>query len=104
MQVHLGVPSINSLFVWGYLIQYAQNASISDFSIFDIQILHLEPSNFAHREFKRLLYTSYVFTPQPKLGSRGIVVIRRAGGRAGVTTAPLPLSRAQLLSDRGQIW
>ena len=43
-------------------------------------------------------------TPQPKLGSRGIVVIRRAGGRAGVTTAPLPLSRAQFLSDHGQTW
>ena len=41
-----------------------------------------------------------VFTPQPKLGSRGIVVIRRAG----VATSPLPLSRAQLLSDRGQTW
>ena len=45
-----------------------------------------------------------IFTPQPKLGSRGIVVIRRAGGRAGVATSPLPLSRAQLLSDRGQTW
>ena len=27
-----------------------------------------------------------VFTPQPKLGSRGIVVACRAGGRAGVTS------------------
>ena len=42
-----------------------------------------------------------VFTPQPKLGSRGIVVACRAGGRY---LTPLPLSRAQFWSDRGQTW
>ena len=38
------------------------------------------------------------FYPQPKLGSRGIVVACRAGGRY---LTLLPLSRAQFLSDRG---
>ena len=35
-QVCLGVPSINSLFVLSYLIKYAHNSIISDFSIFGI--------------------------------------------------------------------
>ena len=47
-----------------------------------------------------------IFTPQPKLGSRGIVVIRRAGGRAGgrdhftvtaLTGAALIRSRSNLV-------
>ena len=33
-QVCLGVPSINLLFVFSYLIKYAHNSIISDFSIF----------------------------------------------------------------------
>ena len=33
-QVCLGVPSINLLFVLTYLIKYAHNSIISDFSIF----------------------------------------------------------------------
>ena len=32
----LGVPSINLLFVLSYLIKYAHNSIISDFSIFGI--------------------------------------------------------------------
>ena len=36
-QVCLGVPSINLLFVLSYLIRYAHNSIISDFSIFGIQ-------------------------------------------------------------------
>ena len=47
-------------------------------------------------------------TPAPTINHMNVffffVVIRRAGGRAGVATSPLPLSRAQLLSDRGQTW
>ena len=35
-QVCLGVPSINLLFVLSYLIKYAHNSTISDFSIFGI--------------------------------------------------------------------
>ena len=35
-QVCLGVPSINLLFVLSYLIKYAHNSIISDFSIFGI--------------------------------------------------------------------
>ena len=35
-QVCLGVPSINLLFVLSYLIKYAHNSLISDFSIFGI--------------------------------------------------------------------
>ena len=35
-QVCLGVPSINLLFVLSYLIKYAHNSIISDFSIFSI--------------------------------------------------------------------
>ena len=35
-QVCLGVPSINLLFVLSYLIKYAHESIISDFSIFDI--------------------------------------------------------------------
>ena len=35
-QVCFGVPSINLLFVWSYLIKYAHNSIISDFSIFGI--------------------------------------------------------------------
>ena len=35
-QVCLGVPSINSLFVLSYLIKYAHNSIINDFSIFGI--------------------------------------------------------------------
>ena len=45
--------------------------------------------------------TGRLFTPQPESGSRGIVVACRAGGRC---LTPLPLSRAQFLSDRGQTW
>ena len=36
IQVCLGVPSINLLFVLSYLIKYAHNSIISDFSIFGI--------------------------------------------------------------------
>ena len=35
-QVYLSVPSINLLFVFSYLIKYAHNSIISDFSIFGI--------------------------------------------------------------------
>ena len=35
-QVCLGVPSINLLFVLSYLIKYAHNSIISDFSFFGI--------------------------------------------------------------------
>ena len=31
-------------------------------------------------------HLDYIFTPQPELGSRGIVVACRVGGRAGVTS------------------
>ena len=34
MQMLLGGPLSNSLFVWSYLIKYAHNSIISDFSIF----------------------------------------------------------------------
>ena len=43
------------------------------------------------------------FYPSAQIGLEGYCR-HPAGGRAGVTTAPLPLSRAQLLSDRGQTW
>ena len=42
------------------------------------------------------------FLPLSPNWARG--VLSSSGGRAGVATAPLPLSRAQLLSDRGQTW
>ena len=53
IQVCLGVPSINLLFVLSNLIKYAQNSIISDFSIFGIHrviFFKLEPSNFVHFE------------------------------------------------------
>ena len=43
------------------------------------------------------------FYPSAQIGLEGYCR-HPAGGRAGVTTAPLPLSRVQLLSDRGQTW
>ena len=43
------------------------------------------------------------FYPSAQIGLEGYCR-HPAGGRAGVTTAPLPLSRAQLLSDRSQTW
>ena len=46
---------------------------------------------------------SLLFYPSAQIGLEGYCR-HPAGGRAGVTTAPLPLSRAQLLSDRGQTW
>ena len=52
-QVCLGVLSINSFFVLSYLIEYAHNSMISDFSIFGIHrviFFKLEPSNFVHFE------------------------------------------------------
>ena len=36
VQVYLGVPSIDSWFVWSSLIKYAHNCLISEFSIFGI--------------------------------------------------------------------
>ena len=38
------------------------------------------------RQFSYSCYCYSIFTPQPKLGSRGIVVACRADGRAGVTS------------------
>ena len=35
-KVCLGIPLINLYFVWSYLIKYAHNGQISDFSIFGI--------------------------------------------------------------------
>ena len=51
-QVCLGVPSINSLFVLSYLIKYAHNSIISDFSIlaFIESFFKLESSHFVHFE------------------------------------------------------
>ena len=43
-QVCLGVPSINLLFVLSYLIEYAHNSIISDFSTFGIQrVIFIRP-------------------------------------------------------------
>ena len=49
------------------------------------------------------LHTYSDFYPSAQIGLEGYCR-HPAGGRAGVTTAPLPLSRAQLLSHRGQTW
>ena len=38
------------------------------------------------KSFLFIVYCSELFTPQPELGSRGIVVACRAGGRAVVTS------------------
>ena len=46
---------------------------------------------------------SCTFYPSAQIGLEGYCR-HPAGGRAGVATSPLPLSRAQLLSDRGQTW
>ena len=44
---------------------------------------------------------SHLFTPQPKLGSRGIVVIRRAGGRGHFTVTAL--TGAALIRSRSNL-
>ena len=53
MQVYLGALLINSHFVLSYLIKYAHNDLISDFSIFGIHNVILKASAFKFCSFLR---------------------------------------------------
>ena len=55
IMVCLSVPLINLWFVWSYLIKYAHNYIISDFSIFEIHRVIFQVRAFKFRTFWEII-------------------------------------------------